>query len=568
MILHAGPIQMLYESGFLRYIKYGETEILRMIYFALRDENWATLSCNIEQEKADIQAGHYTIEYDGYHEKDGKRIFYWQVKISGSPDGSLEFVIRGKALSDLLKNRAGFCVLHPVSAAGQPCEIKHPSGPVSNHSFPDHIDPENPFQLIQGFQWKAGDHWYSLDFEGDLFETEDQRNWSDASFKTFCTPLSLPFPVKLHAGETICQKVHFKPNEVLEALPAADPTIEIRPTHRRFRTPWIGTGASTEIETLRAKTLSEIRSLPLEHYRFEMNLFEPEWMTDGLREYKNSVLLGLLPYIALHLTGPCKHQTERFITWCLHHRIQPEYILLLSEGHPVTAPEAIDCIPMIRAACPDAKIGAGTDFNFTEINRNRMEVSSLDFVSFSVNPQVHAFDDRTLIENIGSLQAQILSAKNKFGENMAIHVSPLTLRMRVNPNATDPSKRKYSNEIKADPRQKTFLGAAYALGSLKALTLGGCEAVTLFQSAGNQGLLPEEGEAYPVYHALKMWLESCGELLETLSSHPLILEAIVLEKNGIKKLILINYASSSHVARFEGSVFELSPQEIRILDLH
>jgi len=566
MILHAGPVQMLYESGFLRYITYGETEILRMIYFALRDENWATLSLQTEQEVTDIQADHFTIEYDAYHEKDGRRIFQWRVSISGFADGSLEFMIRGRALTDLLKNRAGFCILHPISAARQPCKILHPTGAVSKSFFPDQVDPVNPFKLIRGFQWEAGGRWYSLDFEGDLFETEDQRNWSDASFKTFCTPLSLPFPVKLHTGETVFQKVQFKPLETLAALRTPDPTIKIRSTHRRFPTPRIGTGASTEIGSLDPETLAVLRSLQLDHYRIDLNLSRPAWEAEGLREYQNSVSLGCSPYFALHLTAPCLHQIERFIGFCHSHRIRPQYILLLSEDHPVTSPDALSCLPVIRSAFTEAKTGAGTDFNFTEIYRHRMETSGLDFVSFSVNPQVHAFDDRTLIENTGSLEELVLSAKHKFGANMGIHISPITLRMRRNPNATDPEKRNFTNQQKTDPRQKTFLGAAYALGSLKRLALGGCEAVTLYQSAGNQGLLSAEGEAYPVFHALKTWLGSCGELIETLSSQPLILDALLLDKEGRKKLILINYANTTQVAEFEGALFTLSPHEIRTLD--
>ena len=35
---------------------------------------------------------------------------------------------------------------------------------------------------------------------------EDQRNWTDASFKTYSTPLELPFPVELSAGEQIRQR--------------------------------------------------------------------------------------------------------------------------------------------------------------------------------------------------------------------------------------------------------------------------------------------------------------------------------------------------------------------------
>ena len=34
---------------------------------------------------------------------------------------------------------------------------------------------------------------------GDVFEIEDQRNWTDGSFKTYSTPLSLPFPVPVEA---------------------------------------------------------------------------------------------------------------------------------------------------------------------------------------------------------------------------------------------------------------------------------------------------------------------------------------------------------------------------------
>ena len=37
--------------------------------------------------------------------------------------------------------------------------------------------------------------------EGDTFEMEDQRNWTDASYKTYVRPLALPWPYTLRAGE-------------------------------------------------------------------------------------------------------------------------------------------------------------------------------------------------------------------------------------------------------------------------------------------------------------------------------------------------------------------------------
>ncbi len=44
-------------------------------------------------------------------------------------------------------------------------------------------------------------------FAGDVFEMEDQRNWTDASYKTYVRPLARPWPYRLAAGETITQSV-------------------------------------------------------------------------------------------------------------------------------------------------------------------------------------------------------------------------------------------------------------------------------------------------------------------------------------------------------------------------
>ena len=43
--------------------------------------------------------------------------------------------------------------------------------------------------------------------EGDVFEMEDQRNWSDASYKTYVRPLALPWPYVLPAGRPFRQRV-------------------------------------------------------------------------------------------------------------------------------------------------------------------------------------------------------------------------------------------------------------------------------------------------------------------------------------------------------------------------
>ena len=43
--------------------------------------------------------------------------------------------------------------------------------------------------------------------EGDAFEMEDQRNWTDASFKTYVRPLSKPRPYIIAKGEKDRQRI-------------------------------------------------------------------------------------------------------------------------------------------------------------------------------------------------------------------------------------------------------------------------------------------------------------------------------------------------------------------------
>ncbi len=64
--------------------------------------------------------------------------------------------------------------------------------------FPEEISPHQPFRDIRAMHWKITDSMEAhLYFEGDVFETEDQRNWTDASYKTYSTPLDQPYPAKV-----------------------------------------------------------------------------------------------------------------------------------------------------------------------------------------------------------------------------------------------------------------------------------------------------------------------------------------------------------------------------------
>lgn len=153
-ILQAGSFRMLYEDGFLRYLESGESEILRRIYFALRDENWATIALVISNEQIQSDDRSFEIAYDADNVEHGGKIFHWHVRITGTSDGEVNFVIDGTCLKKFRKNRAGFCVLHPLDGVrNAEVGITDTEGVLHASRFPDLIAANNPFKRIRKMSW-------------------------------------------------------------------------------------------------------------------------------------------------------------------------------------------------------------------------------------------------------------------------------------------------------------------------------------------------------------------------------------------------------------------------------
>jgi hypothetical protein len=557
---------MLYQSGFLRHIKAGANEVLRMIYFALRNEDWSTCEFSIENEKAETHPTHFTIAYDRYDILGKERIFHWVVKINGTEQGEIHFTIDGFALADIRKNRAGFCVLHPIAGVvGRPCEIQHPDGKQSNLTFPIKVSPQNPFKQVQSMRWETFDSEFHLEFVGDVFETEDQRNWTDASFKTFCTPLDRPFPVQLKAGDRVSQTIRFRPISLNQPPTEERNAIQVSITRNKCRLPEIGIGASSETVQINEKAEKLLRDLSLSHYRVDVDFQNESWRKTLATEAEKATRLGLSLEVVLQLSlGNVSDQVDSFEKTCTASGIAPGKVLVLGLDHPTTPQEIIQDSIRIKTAFPFSLLGAGTDYNFAELNRSRFSIQGLDFVSFAIQPQEHAFDDLTLIESLEAQRDVVTSAKSIYGDAIRVHVSPLTLRKRHNPYARDPANRKIPLALRADPRQKTPFASLFLLGSIKSLSTAGVSSVTVFETIGNQGILSHALEPFPVYECLRELLDDTYDIIMTETDHPLLADSLLLSSPRRKKLILWNYTDKEQSVWMEGTKYTIRPFEIRI----
>ncbi|HEV2123525.1 MAG TPA: hypothetical protein VGW38_12215, partial [Chloroflexota bacterium] len=210
MELRAGPVVMLFEpeTTFLRYARLGDREIVRAIYGAVRDRNWDTLTPEVSDVQLSEAGGGFRLTFHAVCQK-GDVDFRWNGTISGGAQGTVTYTFDGTAHSTFLRNRIGLCVLHPIrECAGMPCTVEHTDGTIEQSAFPQQISPHQPFMDMRAISHTVVPGMTAeVRFAGEVFETEDQRNWTDASYKTYSTPLALPFPVEITEGTQVRQSV-------------------------------------------------------------------------------------------------------------------------------------------------------------------------------------------------------------------------------------------------------------------------------------------------------------------------------------------------------------------------
>jgi hypothetical protein len=533
--LRAGPFTALYDpaTGFIRRIRFGECEVLRGIYAAIRDRNWRTIPPQIREVRCDISPRAFTIEFAAEHRLDDIA-FSWRGLISGFPDGSIHYSFDGKAQSSFSKSRIGFCVLHPIrECAGRAAVAETCDGQTRDVRFPDLVAEQQP---LPGFTDLASlkhevqpDLWARVVFIGERFETEDQRNWTDASFKTYCTPLSLPFPVELEAGTQVRQEIRLqllatRTPAIIDTpvtagqtstIGAASCAIQIDPCQVFERLPELGTALPLTSPALSPAEMDRLAHLQLTHFRIEL-YSDTQGPVDALqRAAREAGELGLSLELVLHCPAGGMDFLERIRSELTRLRVDLTRVLVLTRDHPSTTRETFAAARTVLGDL-GVPLGAGTAADLYELHLQPPPADA-DFIAWSMNPQVHAFDDLSILETPPAVSDQLRTMRARY-PGAGLVVSPVTLKPRFNPVAIGPEPPLSPGGLPhdADPRQASMLAAAWTVAMLAVLLPGGIDDVTFFKAVGLTGLmlsgdrqfipasfLAEPGMVYPVYHVLR-----------------------------------------------------------------
>jgi len=139
--------------------------------------------------------------------------------------------------------------------------------------------------------------------------------------------------------------------------------------------------------------------------------------------------------------------------------------------------------PRLHAIAPGS-VCVGTDGDFIFLGRfTGIPPAPADAVCFSINPQVHAFDEHSITETLG-VHAQAVATARVIAMGRAVVVSPVTLRPRRNLYTSDGS----APRLDPDPRVKSLWCAGWTLVSLAQLALGGAARVTFHATHGPGGV--------------------------------------------------------------------------------
>lgn len=450
--LRAGKLQCFYERGHLRYICFAGEEVVRMIYPAVRDEQWGTVIPHIQDEVVHCNDESFLVNYTALYQQEEIN-FSAKIAITGSHD-SLLFEFKGEAVSSFRKNRIGLCVLHPINTCmGKEVLVTRLDGTAYNASFPSFISPHQPFKDVRKMECVIdAKHCIRLQFEGDVFETEDQCNWTDYSYKTYSTPLEKPFPALIEKGTKIEQSVEVKIIEQKTNKNNAA-TILLSDACEACPFPSLGYGLSAQSLMLAKSKGDVLKQMPFGHCEQTLDLSLPSWKEELQQVGAVAQSSGIKLALTVLFSQAFEEECRGLLTALEELSVKPASLLPLHHGYRATPYFLLEYVyPKIKAAFPPVQVGFGTDKFFAELNRNRPLDAKHDFVAFGFYPQVHASDTRTVIENLQSLK-QVMASIRRFTQKPIV-VSPISF--------AEPTG-------KSDERLHTSFGAAWFLLCLKAL---------------------------------------------------------------------------------------------------
>ncbi len=372
--------------GAVSTVSLGNIHFVEDLYPAVRNSQWGTLPIEKATLRIEEKVGESAeLFWTGDAVDDGRVAVKLEVHVAVK-EGELRYELAATPQVDFETCRTGFCVLHnPDEVHAEQVVVTHPDGTQTHGRFPTLISPHEPFFDIQKLEHDVAGHVVSFEFEHEVFEMEDQRNWSDYSFKTYGRPARLPRPYLLPAGVPVHQAV----------------TIRLVKNSRDQRT-----------YNSRSRTTLDSRVIDGTDLDGAITLWSN---ADDSTDQFSSALSAVIAHDPCPLVWLLGDPTSRLEVLAAKGVVVagvviPDYQRLESK------------LAEFRQILPKASFIAGSSGNFTELNRNR-PTQAWDGVAFCASPNVHQSHEEAINRTNETWQFQVETARSWGFE--VVHLGPI-----------------------------------------------------------------------------------------------------------------------------------------------
>jgi hypothetical protein len=469
----------------IRNIRYEGVQIIDLLYTAIRPSDWSTLKSDEYAADLKIRGNDYEITIT--ESFTSALVATTKIILSAGNTFSVEYELKG--LAEYSVNRWGICFCLDTADWMGASVIS--SG--NSYSLLRDISPQRVVDgVVQGLfpeshemQFIAADQRYlKVVSNGKVLEAEDQRNWTDNTYKIYSGSLKEPRPFTTSPGSSWKQNVNFEvgvpkqnnsdPTKILVREIEALPSIGLQFNSDPLLTP-------DDLE--KALVLLEI-----DHLRVNAESLTPQ-------KIATTASNGLILETALLSSNQNEILKAEVVQ--LSERIPAGSRLLIQrEGREVVEADDLPKNESLNTFIP------GTDAYLVDLHREKFEFTNS--VSYSITPTVHSADTETIFKTLSTQKESIEFAQKYLAPQ--VFVSPITFSARGNPE-TGHSRDQRINFADRDSAMhiRTIEGAAWTLGSIYAVASAGAFSGSWHELFGEHGIVYLQSGAIkfsPVFHAI------------------------------------------------------------------
>jgi hypothetical protein len=469
----------------IRNVTYQGAQIIDLLYTAIRPWDWSTLDPDEHSEVVEISGENCLVTITDLFagSMQGKTVLTLQ------PNGKFTIDYQLSGLGKFEINRWGVCFcLNTGDWMGSKV-----SASENTYSLLKEISPQRVINGITQGLFPASNnlHFIAPDKRslkvlstGKVLEAEDQRNWTDNTYKIYSGSLAEPRPFVIEKGMQWEQQVEFEVTPPTNSIPDGSKIIaKDIPSLPRIGVQFNGEPLLPSDDLEKALFI-----LDIDHIRIN----EESLTAQKIATISKSGLVLEAALLSSNDGAELVREVEH-----LSARVPAGSRLLINrQGRQIVQGSDLPKNKTLNSYIP------GSDAYLVDLHREEFEFGDVD--SYSMVPTVHSSDPETIFKTLYTQKESIEFAKKFVAPQVSI--SPITFSTRGNPE----TGHLRDNRINfAQPEMaaqiKELSAATWTLGSVFALASAGAYSGTWHELFGEFGVIYSEGSAIkfsPTFHAL------------------------------------------------------------------